>query len=216
MKCLLCSFESNDQKKLIEHYLNYHHIDSKNWFFQKLFQSDNRPFLKNCLRCKQFITTREQKAKHDFLKHYSEGKEIPFEEKPLDIIKYPALTIYQIEYKKYSNIYSFDNSAKCVDDFLQNVKQRFHATNRKWFKCSFTIQNTQNSIRSDLQPLVNTRYWTTETYDSVYFNDFILQSLKFDILKRVINNQMSGSSLYFKRFLILAVKILDSEVEISK
>ena len=84
------------------------------------------------------------------MKHYSESKEIPFEEKPLDIIKYPALTIYQIEYKKYSNIYSFDNSVKCVDNFLQNVKQRFHATNRKWFKCSFTIQNTQNSIRSDL------------------------------------------------------------------
>ena len=33
---------------------------------------------------------------------------------------------------------------------------------------------------------------------------------------RVISNQMSGSSQDFKRFLILAVKILDSEVEISK
>ena len=156
------------------------------------------------------------KKQNDFLKHYSEGKEIPFEEKPLDIIKYPGLAIHQIRYKKYCNIYSFDNFAKCVDDFLQNVQQRFHATNRKWFKCSLTIQNTQNSIRSDLQPLVNTRYWTTETYDSIYFNDFMLQSLKFDILKRVINNQMSGSSWYFKRFLSLAVKILDSEVEIPK
>ena len=66
MKCLLCSFESNDQKKLIEHYLSYHHINLKNWFFQKLFQSDNRPLLKNCLRCKQFITTREQKSKTRF------------------------------------------------------------------------------------------------------------------------------------------------------
>ena len=113
------------------------------------------------------------------MKHYSEGKEIPFEEKPLDVIKYPALTIYQIKYKKYSNIYSFDNSEECADDFLQNVRQRFHATKRKWFKCSFTIQNTQNSIRSDLQPLVITRYWTTETYDSVYFNEFILQSFRY-------------------------------------
>ena len=31
-----------------------------------------------------------------------------------------------------------------------------------------------------------------------------------DILKRVIVNQMSGSSWYFKRFLNLALKILDS------
>ena len=76
MKCLLCSFESQDQKKLLEHYLTYHNIDSKNCFFQKLFQSDNRPFLKNGVRCKQFLTSRKEKATHDFLKHYSDGKDI--------------------------------------------------------------------------------------------------------------------------------------------
>ena len=27
-------------------------------------------------------------------------KNIPFEERPLDIVKYPALVIYQIEFKK--------------------------------------------------------------------------------------------------------------------
>ena len=148
MKCLLCSFESQDQKKLLEHYLTYHNIDSKNCFFQKLFQSDNRPFLKNGIRCKQFLTSRKEKATHDFLKHYSDSKDIPFEEKPLDIIRYPALTIYQIEYKKYSNLYPFYNSEKCVDEFLLNVKQRFNATDKKWFKCSFTIENTYIRIYS--------------------------------------------------------------------
>ena len=39
--------------------------------------------------------------------------------------------------------------------------------------------------------------------------------MKHDILKRVINNNMSGSSWYFKRFVYLAVKIIDGEVEIS-
>ena len=142
--------------------------------------------------------------------------DIPFEEKPLDSIRYPALTTYQIEYKKYSNLYPFCNSEKCVDEFLLNVKQRFNATDKKWFKWSFTIENTQNSIRAHLKPLVNTRYWTTGTYDSVYFNEYIFRSLKFDILKRVINNQMSGSSWYFKHFLHLAVKILDGAAEITK
>ena len=61
---------------------------------------------------------------------------------------------------------------------------------------------------------LNTRYWTTETYDSVYFNDFIFHTLKYDILKRVINNNMTGNSWYFKRFVYLAVKLLDGEVEI--
>ena len=88
-------------------------------------------------------------------------------------------------------------------------------TNKKWFICSVNIENTQNSICSDLQPLLNIRYWTTETYNSIYFNDFMFYTLRQDILKRVIINTMSGSSWYFKRFVYLAVKILDGEVEIS-
>ena len=184
-------------------------------FFKKLFIKDNKAFLRNYIRCDEFLTTKKEKAAHDFIKHYDDGKEIPFEEKPLDIIKLPALTIYKIEFKKYKNQYSFFNAEKCVDDFLKNVQNRFRTTNKKWFKCSFTIENTQNSIRTDLIPLINTLYWTTETYDSIYFNDFILHLLKSDILKRVIANQMSGSSWYFKRFLCLALKILDSEANIS-
>ena len=214
MKCLLCSSKFKDQQELLDHYLPYHNIDENTCFFQKLFQSNGRAFLKNCIRCNQFLVTQNKKAVHDFLEYYNEGKSIPFEEKPLDIVRYPALTICQIEFKKYNNFYAFFNSEKC-EFLLQNVKQRFQASTKKWFRCSFIIENTQNSIRPDLQPLLNTRYWTTETYDSIYFNDFIFHALKQDILKRAIKNKMSGSSWYFKRFVYLAVKILDGEVEIS-
>ena len=48
---------------------------------------------------------KERKAAHDFLKHYNDGKNIPFEERTLDIIKYPALVIYQIEFKKWGPAY---------------------------------------------------------------------------------------------------------------
>ena len=208
MKCLLCSSKFQDEQKLIEHYLTYRNVDQNNWFFKKLFMKDNKAFLRNCIRCGEFLITKKEKAAHDFIKHYDNGKEIPFEGKPLDIIKLPALTIYKIEFKKYKNQYSFFNAEKCVDDFLKNVQNRFRVTNKKWFKCSFTIENTQNSIRTNLIPLTNTRYWTTETF-------FILHSLRSDILKRVLVNQMSGSSWYFKRFLSLAVKILDTEINFS-
>ena len=107
MKFFLCSFAYEDQKKLLDYYLTYHNIDSNKWFFQKLFQSDNKPFLKGCIRYNQFLATRKEKPKHDFLRHYSDVKKIVFEEKPLDIIRYPALTNYQIEYKKYSNLSLF-------------------------------------------------------------------------------------------------------------
>ena len=121
--------------------------------------------------------------------------------------------IYSIEFQKYSSFYSFYDSENCADDFLRNAKYRFTSTSKKWFKCSFIIENIQNSIHPDLQPLLNTRYWTTQTYDSTYFNDFIFFGLRQDILNRVIINTMSDSAWHFKRFISLAVKILDGEVE---
>ena len=65
--------------------------------FKKLFVRDNKTFLKS-IHCDDFLTTKKEKAKHNFLKHYDAGKEIPFEEKPLYIIQLPALTIYKIEF----------------------------------------------------------------------------------------------------------------------
>ena len=167
--------------------------------------------MKKCIRCDQFIATKKQKTEHDFLKHYEEGKEVPFEEKPLDIIRYPALTIYKIEFKKHNKDYDFNDSEKCVDTFLRNVKNRYQATSKKTFKVSFTIENIQNASSADLQALTSDRYWTTQTYDGIYLNDFIFFSLKADILKRVIINRMSGSSWYFRRFLNLSLKVVDSD-----
>ena len=214
MKCLLCSSKFKDQKDLLDHYLSYHNIDENNWFFQKLFQTKNKTLFTNCLRCNEFLATEKQKVVHNFLKHYDDGKTIPFEEKPLDIVRYPALTIYSIEIQKHITFYKFYDSENCVEDFLRNVKYRFKSTSKKWFKCSFNIENIQNSIHPDLQTLLNTRYWTTQTYDSTYFNNFIFFGLRQDILNRVIINTMPGSAWHFKRFISLAVKILDGEVEV--
>ena len=213
MKSLLCSSTFKYQKDILDHYLSYHNIDENNWFFQNLFQGRSKILLTNCLRCSEFLATEKEKAVHNFLKHYDDGKSIPFEEKPFDIERYPALTKYSIEFKKHSSFYNFYDSEKCVDDFLRNVKYRFQSSSKKWFKCSFIIENIQNSIRSDLQPLLNTRYWTTQTYDSTYFNDFSFFGLRQDILNRVLINTMSGSAWHFKRFISLAAKILDGEVE---
>ena len=99
--------------------------------------------LKRCLRCDEFLVNDEQKSVHNFLKYYEHGKTIPFEEKPLDILKLPALTIYSIEFRKHQNFYDFYNSQLCIDDFLRNVKYRFKTGSRKWFNCSFTIENIQ-------------------------------------------------------------------------
>ena len=195
--------------------MTYHNTDQNNCFFQKLFQAKNKILLKNCARCSKFLTTEKHKATHDFLEHYDSGINIPFEEKPLDILKFLGLTIYSIDFQKRNNFYNFYNSEKCVDDFLKNVKYKFVPTQKNWFKSSFYIENKQNSVTPNLRPLLDTRYWTTETYDGKYFNDFIFFGLRQDILKRVVVNNMSGSAWYFERFLYLAVKVLDSQFKIS-
>ena len=190
-KCLLCSSKFKDQKALLDHYLTYHNIDQNNWFFQKLFQAKNKILLKNCVRCSKFLTAEKNKASLDFLEHYDYGKVIPFEEKALDISKFPGLTIYSIDFQKHSNFYNFYNYEKCVDDFLKNVKYKFVSNQKNRFKCSFYVENKQNFVTPNLKPLLDTRYWTTETYDGKYFNDFIFFGLRQDISKTMVVNNMS-------------------------
>ena len=122
MKYLLCSPKFKDKKDLWNHCVTYHDVDENNWFFQKLFQIKDKTLLKRCLRCDKFLVTEKQKAVHNFLKHYEDGKTIPFEEKQLDLLKLPALTIYSIEFRKHQFFYDFYNSELCVDDFFKKCK----------------------------------------------------------------------------------------------
>ena len=147
------------------------------------------------------------------MKHYDEGKDIPFEDKPIEISRFPGLTIYSIKFKKHKYFYDFFNSAKCADDFLRNVKYKFKPGGKKWIKCSFTIENIQNLPYHNSKPIINSRYWTTLPYQGTYFNDFIFYGLRQNILSRVTINGMSGSSWYFKRFVSLSLKVLDNDIE---
>ena len=150
--------------------------------------------MRQCTRCDEFLTTDKHKAVHNFLKHYEDSKSIPFEEKPIDILKLPALAIYSVEYIKHKDSYNLYNSEFCLDNFLRNVKYRFKSGSKKWVKCSFTIENIQNDPYQGLTPILNSRYWTTSPYEGTYFNDFVFYSLKQEILSRVIINGMFASS----------------------
>ena len=210
MKCLLCSSTFQNQEDLLNHYVSYHNVDRNNWFFQKLFQIKNKSLLMQCVRCSEFLTTEKHKSIHNFLKHYEKGKSVPFEDKPIDIVRFRGLTIDSIDFYDF---YDFFNSEKCVDDFLRNVKYKFKPGGEKWIKCSFTIGNIQNSPYKDLRPIINSRYWTTPPYEGICFNGFIFYGLRQNILGRVVINDMSGSSWHFKRFVSLSLKILDNDVE---
>ena len=125
MKCLLCNLSFSNQDELFEHYVQFHKIDKSNWFFKNLFNTKNFKRLKKCLRCEEFIYDSKSKAEHDFLNHFSEGKEQPFENKPLNIrVLENKITIYSIEYSKHKDSYDFFDSEKCVNDFLLNCRNK--------------------------------------------------------------------------------------------
>ena len=77
MKCLLCNFQSNDQKEVKNHYINFYRVDSRNEFFKKIFVEDKNMFYgKRCLRCQEYLRTSRSKNYHKFLKRYNDGETV--------------------------------------------------------------------------------------------------------------------------------------------
>ena len=97
MKCVLFSASFNNGAKLREHYTEYHKIDKDNNFFQKLLQPGKKgSIFHKCFRRGDFLSTEDFKVKHDFIKHYDDGQNIPFEDKPVQIKQTGAITSYEI------------------------------------------------------------------------------------------------------------------------
>ena len=101
-------------------------INKNNKFFQKVFKPGKKGsiFLK-CFRCGDFLSTKDFKIKHDFLKPYDDGQNIPFEDKPVEIKKAGAIASYEISANKYRDYYNFDNAVQVVGNFLRNVRSKF-------------------------------------------------------------------------------------------
>ena len=145
---------------------------------------------------------------HDFLKHYDEGKNI-VDEKPLNITKIGNITKFEINYQDHSSFYDFRNSVSVVEEFLFNVKNRLQRSNVEFFiRSGFSLENIQQALDQYNEPLKNSRYWTTDPIQTKSFNDFVYFNIRESILKRVINNGLSGSSWHFNRFLYINIKII--------
>ena len=217
MKCLLCEYKSNNVADINKHYIVYHKINERNFFFLQLFDNQNGLIRRDCLRCHEFLTTKLFMTNHNFLKHYLDGERKPAEYKPIDIIKKQDITLYQISFEKHSDEYDFFNSEEVVDDFLFNVKRVFKPSNSVLFKGDFSVENIQAAPLNspDIAAIKSLRYWSTNVYKGVYFNDFIISEIRNDILKRVINNNLSGSSWHFNRFQYLNLKVVEEHQKIK-
>ena len=215
MNCLLCNYNDNENKKIKEHYLNQHNVDENNLFFKKLITQKNNLFYgRKCNHCDEFVYL--NKSHHDFLKHCGKGLSIDDNgdddnlDKPFDIINTPGLKKIEITYKYHSSFYDFFDSVAVVDSFLAQVKNlMLNYKDYVIIRAGFSIENIQQPLDNYSEPLLQTRYWSTQPMQTRTLNDFISYKMREDILKRVVNNRLSGSAWNFNKFNYLNVKILD-------
>ena len=211
MKCLLCKFNTNDKNQLKNHYLKYHNVDKNNLFFKKLIdQKNNVIYGRKCKNCNDFIFS--NKTVHDFLKHYDRGfmESIDLNvDKPMNVTKIGDIQKFEITFKEHSSDYDFFDSASVVEDILNSFKNKIPRYSADVLvRAGFSIENIQQPLDNYTESLKQTRYWSTEPIQNKSFNDFVYFNTRESILKRVINNRLTGSAWNFHKFNYLNVKVL--------
>ena len=224
MKCVLCNYKNNQVNDLKKHYLKDHNVDEKNVFFKKLInQKKNIIHRKKCNYCNEFVFW--NKPEHDFLKHYGRGltggldgdDDDVNDNLPVTITYSGDITKFEITFKEHSSYYNFFDSVAVVDSFLAQIKRLVKRYNNDvLIRMGFSIENVQQALDNYSEPLVQTRYWSTEPIQSKSFNDFVSFKSRESVLKRIINNGLSGSAWNFNKFNYLNVKILRFKKQLMK
>ena len=214
MKCVLCGATDIDKS----HYAQVHHVDENNVFFKKFIDQKQKVVLhrRKCHLCQEFVLS--NKAEHDFVKHYGAGKKSDQISKPLNVVTLGDVKKIEITFKEHSLDYNFYDSAALVDTFLAQVKDLVpRYENNVLIKAGFSIENVQQVFSKDYSdPLVQTRYWTTETFESKSFNDFISFKIRESVLNRIVHNNLSGSAWHFNKFNYMNVKLINTPLELMK
>ena len=219
MKCLLCNFKAKNREEIKKHYINFHNVDEKNDYFKRLLTAENDVLVgERCFKCNEFIPTLEYKKSHDFLKHYKNGRDVNFIEKPISVVEIgSSIKKYEIKYNEHSDFYDFFNAEQVVDEFLTNVRRKIKRSNEYFLiRGGFSIEHFQPTLDNYNEPLKNTRYWSTEPIESKSFNDFVYFNIRESILKRVIKNGLTGSSWRFNRFVYINIKTFSVDESMLK
>ena len=148
------------------------------------------------------------------MKHYGRGigdssNDDDDDNLPVTTTNAGDITKLEITFKEHSSYYNFFDSVAVVDSFLAQIKRLVKRYDYNvLIRMGFSIENVQQALDNYSEPLVQTRYWSTEPIQSKSFNDFVSFKSRESILKRVINNGLSGSAWNFNKFNYLNVKIL--------
>ena len=138
------------------------------------------------------------------MRHLQQGGTIPIENLPLLRESSGTIIRFSISYERYKEYYNFEKPFELIENFFSTIDLRFDADGAQEYiiKCSFCIRNYQ-PLPEDVNNAVglyDKRFWSTETYNGKFFNEYIKISLTYDIKKRIITNVRTGSSWRFNRF----------------
>ena len=214
MKCVLCSFTTNEQDRLIDHYIKFHNVDKNNVFFDKLINQKTKVIYgRKCTACNEFVFS--GKATHDFLKHYDKdflqkNDSDDLGNRTVTVTRIGDIDKFEITFKEHSSSYDFFDSVAVVEYFLNSVREKAPVyKSNVLIRAGFSIENIQQALNDNYtEPLTLNRYWNTEPIVARFFNDFVYFKIKESILKRVIQNQLSGSAWNFHKFNYINVKFL--------
>ena len=230
MECVLCT--TTDIENINEHYVKFHKVDENNVFFKKFInrKKTNVVYRRKCNLCDEYVFF--DKAVHDFVKHYPKGivygsgsgsgssssSSGGSGKKPLNVTSLGTVKKIEITFKEHSSDYDFYDSVALVDTFLAEVKNLLpYYKNDVLIRAGFSIENVQQVFSDNYaEPLAQTRYWSTEPFQGKSFNDFISFKIRESILKRVINNNLSGSGWHFNKFNYLNIKIVNVSIDLMK
>ena len=126
--------------------------------------------------------------------------------KPLNISKRSLITYYSTNYFLHKNHCDFYNAEKTVNDFIFSVEHKFVSREKVSVQGSMELINYQPAEETDqIIELESRRSWLTDVYTCVFFNGYVQEEMRKNVMKRAIINGMMGSSWRFKIFERLSV-----------
>ena len=103
------------------------------------------------------------KVNHDFLVHYGTGRNT-FEEKLVNYTNLGEIQKYEITFAQHLQDYDFYNSEKLLQRAISLASVVF-------------LENMQSSFDNEA-PIANSRYWSTDAYQTKLVNDYIYFNLR--------------------------------------
>ena len=114
---------------------------------------------------------------------------------PVNILRRGPIKYFTISYNQHKIFYNIFEKISRL--FLDSVYARFDPDDQYKIQGYAEIINQQ---QGEFIIAESSRVWLSNTYTVSYFNNYVRNSIKSEIVKRTVVNGLTDSSWYLKRF----------------